>query len=118
MSMINYGNPTITTWEVDSFGNKVSVPRLGEQKQVIGDKFTLEGLPDEQQRVSINGYTEIDINQPITSPTQFKVDYKKTGNVFMHPSKDGQTITVTKYSSRGMIFMPASRIWTKVDLLA
>lgn len=129
MSFINsYGDPTITTWEVDDNGNKISVPVLNETKQVVGNKFTLEGFPDEQFRVFIDNldirsddepniiqFVEINIKEKITETNQFKVDYRKTGNVFVHESLDGKWLNVSKYSSRGLIYLPASRIWTKVD---
>lgn len=114
--MLNYNDQTITRWEVDEFGNKVSVEILNETKQIIGNKIVLEGMPDEFYRVQINGFTEIDLNQSIVATNQFKVDYRKTGVVYFHPDLDGQTVTINKYFSRGLIYFPASRIWTKIDL--
>lgn len=115
MSMINYGDPTITVWEVDNNGDKVSVPILNEKKQVTGNKIVLEGLPDEQYRVFIDGFVEVNIKDKITLPSQFKVDYRKNGIVFVHEGLDGQWLTISKYSSRGMYYLPASRVWTRVD---
>ena len=116
MSIINaYGDPTITIWEVDDNGEKISIPVLNETHQVIGDKFTLMGLPDEQYRVVIDGFIEIDIKEKITETNQFKVDYRKSGIVFVHHSLDGQWINVNRYNSKGLIYYPSSRIWVKIN---
>ena len=116
MSLINaYGDSTITVWEVDNDGHKVSVPIVNESKQVIGNKIILEGLPDEQYRVFIDGFVELNIRDKIVETNQFKVDYRSgTGIVFVHPDLDGQWITISKYNSRGVYYLPASRVWTKL----
>lgn len=117
MSIMNsYGDATVAVWEVDNNGEKISIPILNEPKQVIGNKFVLEGIPDEQYRVFINGLVEIDIKDKITNANQFKVDYRKNGVVFVHDSLDGQWLTVSSYSSKGLVYMPASRIWTKLSV--
>lgn len=113
--MINYGDQTITTWEVNDDGVKVSVPITNRDHQIIGNKIVLDGYPDEGYRVFIDGMVEINIRDKITEHNQFKVDYRKNGVVYFHPSLDGQWITVSSYHSRGMVFWPASRIWTKID---
>lgn len=126
--MLNYTDPTITKWEVDSQGNKTSVEVTNEIKTIIKDKFVLEGMPDEYYRVqlanalaNINGtpttieFTEIGINDKISSVNQFKVDYRKTGIVFFHPDLDGVSVTVSRYYSKGLVYFPASRIWTKTE---
>lgn len=118
MSIINaYGDSTITVWELDDNGQKISVPIQNESKQVIGNKIILEGLPDEQYRVFIDGFVEIDIKENITEPNQFKVAYRNgTGSLFVHESLDGQWITVSKYFSKGQYYLPASRIWIKLSV--
>ena len=113
--MLNYNDPTIIKWEVDEFGNKISVEITNETKQIVGNKLVLEGMPDEYYRVQIAGFAEIDINSQITTTTQFKVDYRKTGIIYFHPDLDGTTITIDKYYSRGLVYFPASRIWTKIE---
>lgn len=115
MLINNYGNTTVTNWEVDNNGNKVSVEVLNETQQVVGNKLVLNGLPDEQYRVSIDGFVEINIREPIIATNQFKVDYKKYGVVFFHPDQDGQWININRYYSKGLVYIPAGRIWTKVD---
>ena len=117
MSIINaYGDATITNWELDDNGQKISIPMVNERKQVIGNKIVLEGLPDEQYRLFIDGFVEIDIKEKIIESNQFKVAYRNgTGVVFFHESLDGQWITVGKYFSKGQYYLPASRIWTKIN---
>lgn len=115
MSLINaYGDPTITVWEVDDNGEKISIPIQNEKKQVNGNRIILEGLPDEQYRVFIDGFVEVGIRDEITEPNQFKVDYRRNGIVFVHESLNGQWLTVGRYYSRGVYYLPASRIWTKL----
>lgn len=113
--MLNYTDPTITKWEVDNLGNKVSVEVQNESKQIVGAKIVLEGMPDEYYRVQIEGFIEIDIKDKITNLNQFKVDYRKTGIVYFHPEIEAQTVVVERYYSKGLVYFPASRIWTKVD---
>lgn len=116
MSMISYGDPTVTVWEIDDNGNKISVPVNNIDYQVIGNKIVLDGLPDEQYRVHIDGYVEINIRDKIIEVNQFKVDYRKSGVVFVHPSLNGTWITVTSYYSKGVIKYPSNRIWTTVNI--
>lgn len=115
MDFINkYNNPTITHWELDDNGNKISIQVLNEKITVVDGKATLMGLPDEQYRVYIDNLNEVDITEPIKTKRQFKVDYKHSGVVYFHEDVEGQTFTVNRYYSKGVVYYPASRVWTKL----
>ena len=109
----NYNDPIISQWE-SSGGVKYSKPISNEPHVVVNGMFALMGLPDEQARVKITGMVELGAKDEITEATQFKVDYA-TGYVFVHSDKEGETITIANYSSRGVNYYPASRIWTKLN---
>lgn len=114
MSIINhYNSPTVINWNLDENGKQVSLPIVNETKQVVDGKIPLEGLPDEQFRVQINGYVEIDIREKIDAPNKFKCDYTH-GVLYFDQSKSGANINVNKYYSRGQFYVPISRVWTKL----
>lgn len=113
MSFNDYKDPIVSQWHM-SGGDKYSKTINNESHNVISSMFALVGLPDISSRVIINGYVEIDINSKITEPNQFKVDYTN-GYVFVHPSKEGQSINVNRYASRGVNYYPASRVYTEID---
>lgn len=115
MSIINYYNsPTVINWNLDQNGQQVSLPIQNETKQVVEGKIPLEGLPDEQYRVAINGYVEIGIKDRIDSPNKFKCDYTH-GVLYFDQSKNGESINITKYYSRGGFYIPAQRVYTKIN---
>ena len=62
MSLISsYKDPIIPDWNRDENGDKVSELITNEQKQVVGNRITLDYLPDIQYRVFINeNFIEID----------------------------------------------------------
>lgn len=116
MSITNYKDPIIPDWKRDENGNKISELVTNEQKQIIGNRIILDYLPDIQQRVFINkDFVEIDIKEKITETNQFKVNYE-AGYITVHESLDGQFLTIEKYYGRGVIFYPASRVWTKLSV--
>lgn len=80
-----------------------------EVHTVLDGKFLLDFIPDQLIRVSITGYTQIPWNNAITSATQFKVNYQN-GEVQVHSSKEGVSITVTSYGAKGIIKYYADRI--------
>lgn len=80
-----------------------------EVHTVLDGKFLLDYIPDQLIRVSITGYTQIPWNNAITSATQFKVNYQN-GEVQVHSSKEGVSITVTSYGAKGIIKYYADRI--------
>ena len=111
---IDYKSPIIILWNTDSSGNPVSEEILNESKQVVQNTIVLTQIPDKFYRVLVTGFVEIEQHEEITSETQFKVNYQN-GIITFHPSQEGQTINIDKYFGRGVIFTPASRIYTGVD---
>lgn len=116
MSMINYHDPTVIQMNLDDNGKEVSLPMVNEAKQVVDGKIPLEGLPDEQYRIQITGYVEINIKDKIDAPNKFKCDYTH-GILYFDQSKNGASINIDKYYSRGQFYISASRVWTKLDNL-
>ena len=110
-----YNNPTVTHWEVNDKGEKISVKVLNETFHVVDGKYSLIGFPDERYRVYIDNMVEIDIDEEIKQENQFKVDYRSTGVVFFHENLEGKKLTINRYHSKGVVYYPASRVWTKVD---
>jgi hypothetical protein len=100
-----------TQWNTDSNGNKISVLIPNEQHKIVNGQILLSQIPDENNKVTITGMSEVKKSQSITSATQYKVDYI-TGVVNFDSSREGNTITVTQYYGRGQIFIDASRIVT------
>lgn len=116
MSIINYYNsPTVINWNLDDDGKKISTPISNESKQVVDGKIPLEGLPDEQYRIKITGYVEIDIKDKIDSTDKFKCDYTH-GVLYFDQSIEGEAVNIDKYYSRGQFFIPASRVWSKLSV--
>ncbi len=109
----NYSEPIFIEWIVDGNGDKISLPVTNEQKQVVIGKVILDYLPDFFYKITSPSealITEININQPITLTTQYKVDYN-SGYVYVHPDLEGDTL-LFNYYKRGIIKYPASRIVT------
>lgn len=108
---MNYNDPIIFNWRIDKdTGEKFSVPITNEQGTVINNQIFLSEIPDKFHGVTIIGMNERNF---ISTATDFKVDYT-SGAITFHSSKEGQTITVEKYNGLGVIYSPASRIWTKI----
>lgn len=114
MSMINYHDPTVIQMNLDDNGKEVSLPMVNETKQVVDGKIPLEGLPNEQYRVQITNYVEVDIRDEIDAPNKFKCDYTH-GVLYFDQSKNGQNINIDKYYSRGQFYIPSSRVWTRIN---
>ena len=113
MSIVNYHDPTVINWNLDDDGQQVSLPIQNETKQVVDGKIPLEGLPDEQYRIQINGYVEINIRDKIDTPNKFKCDYTH-GILYFSQDKNGTSINVNKYYSRGQFYISLNRVWTKL----
>lgn len=113
MDRNEYNDPIVSQWN-SSGGVKYAKPTYNERHPVVSGMFALVGLPDEQARVQISGHVEINIRDAITQANQFKVDYTN-GYVFFHSSKEGNSITVAQYASRGANLYPASRVYTKLN---
>lgn len=111
---INFDMPSIITKRnVDSEQNPISVKIL-ETKQVMDNHYcvVLSQLPDENNRLLIEGFTEIfDIEK--LDKKNYKVDYAQ-GVVYFHPKAVGKVIVVEYYGT-GYELLSASRIFTKVD---
>lgn len=113
MSIKDYKDPIVSQWHM-SGDTKYSKLIHNEPHTVTGNMFALVGLPDVQERVTIDGMVEINFRDKIAKENQFKVDYTN-GHVFVHKNKEGQSINVVKYASRGVSLYPASRVWTKLS---
>lgn len=107
-------NPIIITKRnTDSEGNPFSV-YLIETKKIFSDGsfIVLKQIPDELERVTIQGYKEVfDVER--MKVHEFKVDYEQ-GIVYFHPKAVGKTIVV-EYYGKGYELISASRIFTKYD---
>lgn len=107
-------NPVIITKRnTDSEGNPISV-YLIETKKIFSDGsfIVLKQIPDELERVTIQGYKEVfDVER--MKVHEFKVDYEQ-GIVYFHPKAVGKTIVV-EYYGKGYELISASRIFTKYD---
>lgn len=107
-------NPVIITKRnTDSEGNPISV-YLIETKKIFSDGsfIVLKQIPDELERVTIQGYKEVfDVER--MKVHEFKVDYEQ-GIVYFHPKAIGKTIVV-EYHGKGYELISASRIFTKYD---
>ena len=112
--MINYNDPIVISWNVDENGNKVSVSVANEQLRVINGKAVLNGLPDEQYRVTISGYVEKNIRETLINANEFKVDYLH-GFIFFHESV-GDITLYANYYSRGIWQIPVSKVWVNLDI--
>lgn len=107
-------NPIIITKRnTDSEGNLFSI-HLIETKQIFSDNsfVVLKQLPDELERVAIQGYKEVfDVER--MKVHEFKVDYEQ-GIIYFHPKAIGKTVVV-EYYGKGYELISASRIFTKYD---
>ena len=127
MSLIaGYNDPIYIQWNEDEHGNLVNVEMPPEQHLVFDNKITLLQIPNVLQRVQIREYnnetppvkvnttdfTEIHDKKTALGPYNFRVNYEN-GMIFFHPDRNGTYITITRYFGRGVIYYPASRIYTK-----
>lgn len=113
MAINMYKDPLVIKWWTDNFGNKISVSRINEPHKVVNNKITLDEIPDENYKVIIQGLFEKKIGS-ILDVLDFMVNYT-TGEITFHPLKEGQTINIQQYYSRGLICYPSSRIYCSLD---
>ena len=113
MSIIDYNSPIILQRNVDNDGNPISEGIANEPIVVFRGRGYLAQIPDEFFRVQIDGMTEINIRDEITTENQFKVDYNGR-IIFFHENKEGKTINVN-YSGQGFIFFSADNIYVRVN---
>jgi hypothetical protein len=114
LAIQDFNDSLVIQWNTDDAGNKISVQITNEEHKVVKNKILLNQIPDLFYKVQISGLFEIKSNQQITATNQFKVDYT-TGLVTFHSSKEAQTITVTQYYGRGIIYYSSERIYTQLD---
>ena len=114
MSIINYKDPIIVSWNVDNEGKEVSVSVPNEPIRIIQGKAALNGIPDEQYRVIIDNYVEVNIRDRLLESNQYKVDYTHAF-IFFHESV-GDIALYASYYSRGIWRIPASKVWTKLSV--
>jgi hypothetical protein len=114
MAIQDFNDPLIIQWNTDEAGNKISVQVTNEEHKIVKNKILLNQIPDLFHKVQINSLYEIKNNQQITAINQFKVDYT-TGQVIFHSDKESQTITITQYHGRGIIYYSSDRIWVELD---
>ena len=115
MSQIKVSEPIFVEWFTDEqTGQKISIPVNNEQKQVINGKIILDYVPDKFYKVlfSSTPNSELNINEQITDINQYKVDYN-IGYIYLHPDRELQNLTFNYYK-RGIIYYPASRVYTKI----
>lgn len=113
----SYSVPTYTRWNETQYGKQYSDHIENETMFISNHKGVLFGLPDSRYGVKINNMIEVDINHPLENERQFKVDYKVSGTVFFHSDFKGEKVNIKEYYSKGLVYFPAERIWTKVDSL-
>ena len=123
-----FNDPIKIQWNINEQGEKISVEMQPEPIVVSNNAGTLIQIPDKFYRVQINEYidplditTKVNdydyieiINDEIIPENGYRVDYQM-GLIFFHPSKEGQTITITKYYGRGIVRTPVTRIYSQVD---
>jgi len=109
-----FRDPVYWDWYRDVNGNKTSVLRTNESHVVVNNYIVLMEIPDEYYKVQIEGMCEIPWDKPITNPNQFKVFYT-VGWIEFHPSMEGKNVLIKQYYSKGICYIPASRIYTELD---
>lgn len=109
-----FRDPVYWDWYRDVNGNKTSVLRTNESHVVVNNYIVLMEIPDEYYKVQIEGMSEIPWDKPITNPNQFKVFYT-VGWIEFHPSMEASNVLIKQYYSKGICYIPASRIYTELD---
>ena len=109
-----FRDPVYWDWYRDAKGNKTSVLRTNESHVVVNNYIVLMEIPDEYYKVQIEGMSEIPWDKSITNPNQFKVFYT-IGWIEFHPSMEGKNVLIKQYYSKGICYIPASRIYTEFD---
>jgi hypothetical protein len=112
MSIETFRDPLFIKWYTQD-DQKVSVLRTNEQYKVVNGKATLTEIPDEFYGVEIDGMIRIKSNQIPSTPNEFSVNFT-LGEITLHTSLEGQFITVASYYARGVIYYPASRIYSRI----
>jgi hypothetical protein len=113
MAIQNFRTPLYTLWYRDNNGNKISYNRTNQNYTIVKNKIVLSEIPDEYYKVFINGLYEIHEGN-IPNSSQFFVDYE-TGEVTFDSSHEGETVIVSSYYGRGIIYIFASRVISEYD---
>ena len=114
-------NQYYATQRFEDNGTPVTLDR-NETHNVLDNKIVLDTVPDEFVKVkvtSINGVAtnemvEIPYYEDITDINEFKVDYKASGFIYFHQSREAQTIGVS-YKGKGYVCVMPNRIATVVS---
>lgn len=107
-----YRDPLVIKWYTDELDRKISVERLNEEYTIVNGQILLTEIPDEKYGVTINGMKEIR-NNKILEENEYKVNYTQ-GVIRFNESQEAKTKAITFYS-RGIIYYPASRIYTSAQ---
>ena len=111
--MQEYKNPVVINWYVDEdTGDKISILRQNQPLKTLNLQGILPEIPDEFNKVQIDGL--IEIFNGIPQDGEFKVNYS-TGIIMFNSAQNDMTFNVSSFYARGIIFYPASRIWTKLE---
>lgn len=117
MAIDTYRDCLVPLWYTDG-SQKISVVRNNEQHQIVLNKITLYEIPDEYQKINtitIDSTTLYEVKYgTIPNSNQFTVNYT-IGEITFDSSRDGQTVTIPSYKSRGILYWPASRIYDQLD---
>lgn len=109
-----YRDPLFIDWYITSQGNKISIKRENEQYKVVNNHIVLAEIMDEYYGVNIEGMVQVKWGSKITNVNQFAPNFH-LGIIKLHPDKEGSTITINSYYSRGLIMYPGSRIYIGVE---
>jgi hypothetical protein len=113
MAQIRTVEPLYIEWFKDEeTGNKISISVSNETKTVTSSRIVMDYIPDKFYKVTFSsGLTsEININEEIVDATQYKVDYG-LGVIYIHSDREAEELTYDYYK-RGIVYYPASRIYT------
>ncbi|MCY9737453.1 hypothetical protein M5X17_27510 [Paenibacillus alvei] len=108
MNYFQYNDPLKIIWRDGTPTNPYS--NRNENHKIINNIVTVQEIPDEFNRVIVEGYVEVyDKEWDELLPNEFVVNYSN-GIITFHRSQEGKVINA-KYSGRGIILYPASRIY-------
>ena len=109
-----YRDSLFIDWYTDDNGSKISIQRTNEQHKVVNNHIVITEVMDDFQGVQIDGMYQIPYEQEITNENYFAPHWT-AGIIRFHPNKEGQTITISSYYSKGLIMYPISRIYKEVE---
>lgn len=92
----------------DIYGNKIKKKRVNIPFVVKDNKIETGEVLDRIDHVYANGLYEVGIQNQISETDKFKVNYD-TGTIFVHSSKEGQTLNLT-FSAKSQIRYKAKNV--------